>query len=73
MPFYCQNSGGTESIGEEQRRRVIQIDSRPGWSGGANWWGAAFDPETGRLYVPSWAHFGRIPDFPEQCVGKDGL
>ena len=60
MPFYCQNSGGTESIGEEQRRRVIQIDSRPGWSGGANWWGAAFDPETGRLYVPSWAHFSFV-------------
>jgi quinoprotein glucose dehydrogenase len=25
----------------------------PGWAGGANWWGAAFDPETGLLYVPS--------------------
>jgi glucose dehydrogenase len=25
----------------------------PGWGGGANWWGAAFDPETGILYVPS--------------------
>ncbi len=25
----------------------------PGWVGGANWGGAAFDPETGRLYVPS--------------------
>ncbi len=25
----------------------------PGWAGGANWWGAAFDPETGMLYVPS--------------------
>ena len=25
----------------------------PGWAGGANWWGAAFDPETGWLYVPS--------------------
>jgi quinoprotein glucose dehydrogenase len=25
----------------------------PGWAGGANWQGAAFDPETGRLYVPS--------------------
>ena len=33
---------------------------RPGWSGGANWWGAAFDPETGRLYVPSWAHFSFV-------------
>ena len=25
----------------------------PGWGGGANWWGAAFDPETGMLYIPS--------------------
>ena len=33
---------------------------RPGWSGGANWWGAAFDPETARLYIPSWAHFSFV-------------
>ncbi len=25
----------------------------PGWAGGSNWQGAAFDPETGMLYVPS--------------------
>jgi quinoprotein glucose dehydrogenase len=25
----------------------------PGWAGGANWAGAAFDPDTGILYVPS--------------------
>jgi quinoprotein glucose dehydrogenase len=25
----------------------------PGWAGGGNWWGAAFDPETGMFYVPS--------------------
>ena len=25
----------------------------PGWGGGANWGGAAFDPEARRLYVPS--------------------
>lgn len=25
----------------------------PGWAGGANWWGAAFDPDTSMLYVPS--------------------
>jgi quinoprotein glucose dehydrogenase len=30
---------------------------KPGYSGGANWWGAAFDPETGFFYVPSWAAF----------------
>ena len=42
---------------------------RPGWSGGANWWGAAFDPETSRLYVPSWAHFSFVvmePGDPER-------
>ncbi len=25
----------------------------PSWVGGANWWGAALDPETGLLYIPS--------------------
>jgi quinoprotein glucose dehydrogenase len=25
----------------------------PGWGGGANWWGAAFDPESGLFYIPS--------------------
>ncbi len=25
----------------------------PGWAGGANWWGAAFDPQAWLLYVPS--------------------
>ena len=25
----------------------------PGWSGGGNWYGAGFDPDTGYLYVPS--------------------
>ncbi len=33
---------------------------RPGWSGGANWWGAAFDPDTGRLDGPSRAHFSLV-------------
>ena len=28
-------------------------DPRPGAAGGANWGGAAVDPETGMLYVPS--------------------
>jgi quinoprotein glucose dehydrogenase len=27
--------------------------AQPGWFGGANWFGAAADPETGMLYVPS--------------------
>ena len=31
-------------------RGTIQV---PGWGGGANWYGAAFDPETEYLYVPS--------------------
>ena len=25
----------------------------PGWAGGANWYGAGFDPDTGYLFVPS--------------------
>ncbi|MGH9854333.1 MAG: PQQ-binding-like beta-propeller repeat protein, partial [Blastocatellia bacterium] len=25
----------------------------PGWAGGGNWWGAAFDPQTGMFYIPS--------------------
>lgn len=25
----------------------------PGWAGGANWWGAGFDPDTQMLYIPS--------------------
>ena len=25
----------------------------PGWAGGANWWGAAFDPDSGLLCIPS--------------------
>jgi len=25
----------------------------PGWAGGANWWGAAFDPDTSLFYIPS--------------------
>ena len=33
---------------------------RPGWSGGANWWGAAFDPDSKILIVPSWAHFSMV-------------
>ena len=37
---------------------------RPGWSGGANWWGAAFDPDSGRLFVPSWAHFSTVNIIP---------
>ena len=46
-PLYTPPAAGTNIV-------------RPGWSGGANWWGAAFDPETGRFYVPSWAHFSLV-------------
>jgi quinoprotein glucose dehydrogenase len=41
-PPSLQVQGGTQG--------TIQ---RPGLGGGANWWGAAVDPETGILYVPS--------------------
>ena len=44
---------------------------RPGWSGGANWWGAAFDPETQRLYVPSWAHFSTVEIVPPNNADSD--
>jgi quinoprotein glucose dehydrogenase len=46
---------------------------KPGYSGGANWWGAAVDPETGFLYVPSWAAFSlaamRKPPPEREYVG----
>ena len=41
-PSLAVKGGGT--------RGTIQ---RPGLAGGANWWGAAFDPESGYLFVPS--------------------
>jgi quinoprotein glucose dehydrogenase len=44
---------------------------RPGWSGGANWWGAAFDPETARLYVPSWSHFSFVVMEPGDPARSD--
>ncbi len=44
---------------------------RPGWSGGANWWGAAFDPETQRLFVPSWAHFSTVEIIPPPNADSD--
>jgi len=44
---------------------------RPGWSGGANWWGAAFDPETQNLFVPSWAHFSTVNIQPPQDPTSD--
>lgn len=33
---------------------------RPAWVGGANWGGAAVDPETGMLYVPSSSSLGAL-------------
>ena len=44
---------------------------RPGWSGGANWWGAAFDPDTQRLFVPSWAHFSTVNISPPEASDSD--
>jgi len=32
------------------RQGTVQL---PGWAGGANWWGAAVDPETQTLYLPA--------------------
>jgi quinoprotein glucose dehydrogenase len=57
-PLYTPPSLGTNII-------------RPGWSGGANWWGAAFDPDQGRLYVPSWAHFSLVRMDPGVAGSSD--
>ncbi len=46
---------------------------RPGWSGGANWWGAAFDPDSSSLFVPSWAHFSTVNITPPQNPASDLL
>ena len=45
------------SLVTETNRATIFM---PGFGGGANWQGAAFDPETGMLYVPSTTHPMRI-------------
>jgi len=60
----------------------------PGWGGGGNWWGAAFDPETGWLYIPSItshivaqliepgptrSNFRYIRDFNAAALGPRGL
>ena len=37
-------------VGPDGKKGTIQL---PGWGGGADWAGAAFDPDTGWLYVPS--------------------
>lgn len=49
--------------------RNLGTVARPSSSGGANWSGAAVDPETGMLYVPSrnsMSAFGLRPPTPEQ-------
>lgn len=57
----------TPELREEAKRILEQYDhgplftppsergtiNLPGWGGGGNWWGAAFDPDTGLFYVPS--------------------
>ncbi|MEW6213053.1 MAG: pyrroloquinoline quinone-dependent dehydrogenase [Acidobacteriota bacterium] len=57
----------TPEIREEAKKILHQYDhgplftppsergtiNLPGWGGGGNWWGAAFDPDTGILYIPS--------------------
>ena len=42
--------GSLPKLGPDGKQGTIQI---PGTVGGADWTGAAFDPETARLYVPS--------------------
>ena len=42
--------GSLPGPGPNDKQGTIQL---PGTVGGADWTGAAFDPETGRLYVPS--------------------
>ncbi|HLG54462.1 MAG TPA: hypothetical protein VI485_03970 [Vicinamibacterales bacterium] len=42
--------GSLPEPGPDGKQGTIQM---PGTVGGADWTGAAFDPETGRLYVPS--------------------
>jgi quinoprotein glucose dehydrogenase len=37
----------------DEIRGTVQF---PGWAGGANWGGAAFDPETAMFYVPSFSN-----------------
>ncbi|HYP25189.1 MAG TPA: pyrroloquinoline quinone-dependent dehydrogenase [Blastocatellia bacterium] len=57
----------TPELREEAKKMLEQYDhgelftpptergtiNMPGWAGGANWWGAAFDPDTGMFYIPS--------------------
>jgi quinoprotein glucose dehydrogenase len=38
------------SVATATNRGTIAL---PGWAGGANWGGGAFDPETGMFYIPS--------------------
>jgi quinoprotein glucose dehydrogenase len=57
----------TPELREEAKKILDQFDhgpiftpptergtiNMPGWAGGGNWWGAAFDPQTGMFYIPS--------------------
>jgi len=50
----------------------------PGVGGGASWTGAAFDPDSGRLYVPSFTlplsvTLGRPPAGPAPLVGRHAV
>ena len=50
----ARGASSSTTPGRSSRRRRRRARScNPGWAGGANWGGAAFDPETGMLYVPS--------------------
>ena len=47
-PLYTPPMVGGVGAGDKKGTIVL-----PGWAGGANWGGGAFDPETGLLYIPS--------------------
>ena len=56
LEIFCQHNAGALYTPPALGSNIV----RPGWSGGANFLGAAFDPDTGRFYVPSWAHFSLV-------------
>jgi quinoprotein glucose dehydrogenase len=47
--------------GQDGKRAMVQL---PGQAGGANWGGAAVDPESGILYVPSQTRLGTMGLMP---------
>jgi quinoprotein glucose dehydrogenase len=59
--------------GQDGKKGMVQL---PGQAGGANWGGAAVDPETGILYVPSQTRLGTmslVPPSERQRSDRDYL